>query len=443
MSSFFYVKAKSFLEEYLMQVSVETTSVLERRMKVEVPEDRISSEVDSRLKSIARTARVDGFRAGKVPFSVIKKRHHGQVLQEVIGEVIQSTFYEAIANEKLQPVGAPSIEPQPMNDGAGLSYVASFEVYPELALAPMDDVAIEKPIVEITSSDIDTMIDKVRGQRATWQTVDREAADKDRVLIDFKGSIDGEEFAGGSGEKMPVELGSGRMISGFEEQLMGVSAGDERTLDLVFPEDYHVSDLAGKPVQFSVVVTAVEESILPELSDDFVKSLGVESGNVDELREQISQSMQLELDSALRSRVKQQVSAKLLEINEVSVPKVMVEQDMASSAKRANSSLDDLSEDQRVKMIEVSEKRVATGLIFSEIVKNNNLSVPAERLRAEVEKMASTYDEPQEVIDWYYSDSSRLSDIEGVVLEDLIVDFVLDAVKVTDVPSTFEEVVKV
>lgn len=426
-----------------MQVSVETTSVLERRMTVEVPEDRINPEVDSRLNSIARTARLDGFRAGKVPFSIIKKRHYSQVLQEVVGEVIQSTFYEAIANEKLQPVGTPAIDPQPMGESGTLSYTAVFEVYPELSLAAMDDVTINKPVAEITPADVDAMIDKVRNQKAVWQTVDRAAGNKDRVVISFKGTVDGEEFAGGSAEKMPIELGAGRMIAGFEDQLIGVVAGEERTLDLSFPEEYHAKELAGKPVQFVVTVVTVEESTLPEIDDEFVKSLGVDSGSIDELRKQIEQSMQLELDNALRSKIKQEVSEKLLEINEVAVPKAMIDQDVESSAKRANTTLDQLTDEQRTKMVEVSEKRVATGMIFSEIVKNNKLSVPAERLRAEVEKVASTYDEPEQVIDWYYGDNARLSDVEGIVLEDMIVDFVLDAAKVTEVPSTFDAMVNV
>ncbi len=425
-----------------MQVSVETTSVLERRMKVEVPEERIQSEVDSRLKSIARTARIDGFRAGKVPMSVIRKRHHGQVLQEVIGEVIQSTFYEAIANEKLQPVGSPSIDPQPLSEDGGLLYIATFEVYPEVTLAAMESLTIEKPVVEIAPSDIDTMIDKVRKQRSSWQVVERAATDKDRVNIDFKGSIDGEEFAGGAAEKMPVELGAGRMIAGFEDQLVGVVAGEERTLELSFPETYHAENLAGKPVQFAVTVNSVEEPAVAALDEEFVKSLGIESGSVDELREQIAKSMQLELDNALRAALKRQITEKLFEINEVAVPKALIDQDVTASAERSNTPLDNVSDEQRAEMAETSKKRVTIGLIFSQIIKENNLSVTPERLRTEVEKMASTYDDPQQVIDWYFNDAGRRSDVEAVVLEDMIVDFVLDAVKVTEVPSTFDEMVK-
>jgi len=426
-----------------MQVSVETTSALERRMKVEVPEERINNEVETRLKSIARTARMDGFRVGKVPFSVVKKRYQGQVLQEVIGEVIQNTFYEAIEKEQLQPVGAPAIEPQPMNEGNGFSYEAVFEVYPELSLAPMDALEIEKSVAEISTDDVNKMVDKVRKQRATWQTVDRSAATGDRVVIDFKGTIDGEEFPGGAGEKMPVELGSGRMISGFEDQLVGIKAAEERTLDLSFPQEYHAKELAGKAVQFAVTADVVEESVLPELDDDFIAALGVEEGGVDALREQIQQSMQLELDNALRAKIKRQVSEQLLKNNSVDVPKAMVEQDVEASLKRNNQSADQVTPEQRNMISEASGKRVATGLLFSEIVKANSLSVPAERLRAEVEKMASTYDDPQQVIDWYYGDNERLSEVEGIVLEDMIVDFVLDAAKVNEVQSTFEEVVKV
>lgn len=426
-----------------MQVSVETTSALERRMKVEVPEERINNEVETRLKSIARTARMDGFRAGKVPFSVVKKRYQGQVLQEVIGEVIQNTFYEAISKEQLQPVGAPAIEPQPMSEGAGLTYEAVFEVYPELSLSPLDALEIEKSVAEISDDDVSDMVDKVRKQRATWQSADRAAAVGDRVVIDFTGTIDGEEFAGGSGEKMPVELGSGRMISGFEDQLVGIKAGEERDLDLSFPKEYHAKELAGKAVKFAVKADVVEESVLPELDEEFMASLGVKDGGVDGLKDQIKQSMQLELDNALRSKIKQQVSAELLKNNSVDVPKAMVEQDMTASLERNNQSAESITAEQREMMQEMSEKRVATGLIFSEIVKANSLSVAADRVRSEVEKIASTYDDPQQVVEWYYGDNERLSEVEAVVLEDMIVDFVLDAAKVNEVQSTFQEVVKV
>ncbi len=426
-----------------MQVSVESTSALERRMTVEVPEDRINSEVENRLKSIARTARMDGFRPGKVPFSVVRKRYEGQVMQEVIGEVIQSTFYEAVSKENLQPVGAPSIEPKSVDEGKGLSYEAIFEVYPEFELAAMDGIEIEKPAVEITEADVDRMVEKVRKQRAEWKEADRAAVMGDRVVIDFKGSIDGEEFPGGAGENMPVELGSGRMIAGFEEQLVGVKAGDERTLELTFPEDYHAKNLAGKDVSFATTTHKVEEAALPELDEEFAKSLGIEEGGVDGLREQIKQSMQMELDNALRSNLKQQVAEKLVALNDIALPKSMVQQDVDNAAQRIGLTADKLSDDQREKMTPAAQQRVATGLIFSEIIKNNNLSVPAERVRTEIEKMASTYDEPQQVIDWYYGDKNRLAEIEAIVLEDMIVDFVLDAAKVNEVQSSFEEVVKV
>ncbi len=426
-----------------MQVSVESTSTLERRMKVEVPEELINVQVTERLKSIARTARMDGFRAGKVPFSVVKKRHEGKVTEEVIGEVIQSTFYEAISKEELQPVGAPAIKPQPMTEGSGFTYEAVFEVYPEFTLAAMDSMEIEKTVAEVTDNDISTMVDKVRKQRAEWVAVERAAANGDRVVIDFTGSIEGEDFPGGSAEKMPVELGNGRMIAGFEAQMVGIKSGEERTLDLTFPEEYHAKELAGKAVQFAVTAHAVEESVLPELDDEFFKVLGLEEGGVDALREQIKQSMQMELDTALRSKVKQQISEELLALNPFDVPAAMVEQDLAASAKRTNTVVDDLTGEQRDAMSKVAKQRVATGLIFSEIVKVNNLMASTELVRAEVDKMASTYDEPKQVVDWYYGDASRLAEIESMVLENMIVDFVLDAAKVNEVQSAFEEVVTV
>lgn len=426
-----------------MQVSVETTSALERRMKVELPEERVASEVENRLKSIARTARMDGFRAGKVPFSVVKKRYQGQVLQEVAGELIQSSFYDAVTQENLFPVGQPAIEPIPSDEGKGLVYQATFEVYPEITVAPLDAVEIEKPVVTISEEDVDNMIAKVRKQRSEWVAVDRAAEKGDRVTIDFKGSIDGEEFAGGSAEKLPVELGGGRMISGFEDQLIGVKADETPTLDLSFPEDYHSKELAGKAVQFAVTVHSVEMSQLPDIDEEFIKSLGIEEGGEAELREQILKSMQIELDNGLRNKLKTEVSDKLLAANKVDVPKAMITQDLESSAQRMNTTIDKLNEAQIEKMTEMAEKRVATGLLFSEIVKANNLTVPAERVRAEIEKTASTYDDPQQVIDWYYSDKKNLSEVEGVVLEDMIIDFILDSAKVNEVQSSFEEVVKV
>ena len=426
-----------------MQVSVETTSTLERRMKVELPEERVASEVENRLKSIARTARMDGFRAGKVPFSVVKKRYQGQVLQEVAGELIQSSFYDAVTQENLFPVGSPSIEPVPSDEGNGLVYEATFEVYPEINVAALDTIEIDKPVVSIVESDVDNMIEKVRKQRSEWVAADRAAETGDRVTIDFKGSIDGEEFPGGSAENLPVELGGGRMIAGFEGQLVGVKASDTPTLDLSFPDDYHAKELAGKSVQFAVTVHTVEEAKLPEIDDEFVKSLGVEDGGIETLREQIEQSMKLELENGLRNKLKTEVSDKLLAANQVDVPKAMVDQDIESSAQRMSSTVDKLSEAQLSQLTETAKKRVATGLLFSEIVKVNNLTVPAERVRDQIEKTASTYDDPQQVIDWYYSDKKHLSEVEGVVLEDMIIDFILDSAKVNEVQSSFEEVVKV
>jgi len=427
-----------------MQVSVESTSTLERRIKVEVPAERIQGEVDSRLKSLARTTKIDGFRPGKVPFSLVRKRYEQQVRQEVMGEVVQNSFYEAITQEKLQPAGMPAIDPQPLEEGKGLEYVATFEVYPTVQLAPLDGVEIEKPVVEISDSDVDEMMDKVRKQQSIWVDADRRAENGDQVIVDFVGTIEGESFPGNEGKKIPVVLGSGRMISGFEEQLVGVKAGDDKTLDLSFPENYHYKEVAGKPVQFAVKVHKVQIAELPALDDEFAKAMGVEEGGIERLRSQLKESMELELTHAIRKKLKQQVSDKLFEVNSVEVPSALVEQEIVDSVKRMGMPADtQLTVEQKDGMRGAAQKRVAIGLLFSEVIKSNSLSVPSERLREEVEKLAASYEDSESVVQWYYGDKNRLAELEAVVLEDMIVDWVMDHARVTDVQSSFAEVVGV
>jgi trigger factor len=422
-----------------MQVSVETTTGLERRLTIEVPADQVDGEIEGRLKSLTKTARIDGFRKGKVPLKVVTKMYGNQVRQEVVGDMMQRTFYEALTKENLRPAGSPNIEASSNEPGKALEYTATFEVYPEVALAAMDNVEIEKPVVEIGDQDIDNMIEKVRAQHTTWVPVESVAKDGNRIVIDFFGRIDNEPFNGNEGQNVPIVLGAGRMINGFEEQLQGLAPGDEKVLDLSFPDDYHYKEVAGKPVKFEVKVNAVEESQLPELNEDFVKGLGVADGNLDNFRSELKVTMIHELDQKLKSTVKQQVTEKLVELNAIELPKALITQEIETLRKQAN--LDESTlEEQDSFFREQAEKRVALGMIFSEIIKVNNLSVPAERLREQVEKMASSYDRPEEVIAWYYGDRQRLSDVEAVVMEEIIVDWVLDKCKVNEVQSTFDVV---
>ncbi len=425
-----------------MQVSVEATGGLERRMTVDVPGERISQEVDKRLQKMARTTRIKGFRPGKVPMKVIKSRYGSQVRQEVLGEVVQSSFYEAVTKENLQPAGTPQIEPKEGDEEEGFSFIATFEVMPEIDPASLEGAEIEKVTAEVTDADVDKMLETLRKQNAEWEKVDREAQDGDRVVLDFKGTIDGEVFKGGEGENVPVTLGGGRMIKGFEEGLMAAKAGEERTLDLSFPDDYGYKEVAGKPVQFQVKIHAVEEPRLPEIDDEFAKRFGVESA--DALKKEVRDNMERELEQTLRARVKQQVMDKLVELNDVEVPKALIENESRALLEQMRQNMQvpqgkqgpDLSPSM---FEEQAAKRVTLGLILAEIIKRNELKAEPDQVRAAVEKIAASYEKPEEVLGWYYGDQRRLGEIESSVLEDRVVDWVLEQAKVTEKSKGFDE----
>ncbi|MCK4950978.1 MAG: trigger factor, partial [Gammaproteobacteria bacterium] len=307
-----------------MQVSVETTSGLERKLTVQVPAERIENEVASRLKSLAGRVKIDGFRPGKVPLSVVKKRYDGQVRQEVVGEILQSTFQEAITQENLRPAGGPQIDTVDSAPGQGLEYCATFEVYPEIQLNDLGKVSFEKLVASVEEKDVDQMFERLRQQRANWEPVERAAKEKDQVVIDFEGSIDGKVFDGGKGSKIELVLGSKTMIEGFEDQLLEAGTGEHRTLNVKFPDEYHNQDLAGKDATFEVDVISVSEPALPEVDDEFAKSFGVDKG-LDAFRDEVQKTMEKELDQAIKAKVKTAVMDALLEANKPDVPKALVE----------------------------------------------------------------------------------------------------------------------
>lgn len=420
-----------------MQVSVETTTGLERRMTVAVPAEQVDSEVLNRLRSMARTTRIAGFRPGKVPFNLVEKRYGGQVRMEVAGDIMQRGFYAAVSQEKLRPAGLPQITPISLDEGKDLEFSAVFEVYPEIHLAPFDSVEIEKPNAVLSDDDVSAMVEKVRKQRSEWVVADRPVIMHDRAIIDFTGTINGDAFKGNEGLNVPVEIGSGRMIAGFEDKLLGLKAGDDVTIDLEFPADYHYAEVAGKPVQFAIKIHRVEESRLPDLDAEFVKSLGVDAGTVDALRQELRDNMQRELDTAVRASMKRQVSEKLFEINKIECPKALLDAEIdhlkQQYGKYVDSSFDE-------KLHAQAERRVALGLIFAEIVRANKLSVPPERLRQEVEKVAASYEQADQVVAWYYNNKDRLAEIESVVLEDVIVDWVMGQANIKETSSSFNEV---
>lgn len=428
-----------------MQISVESAGGLQRKLTVAVPEDTIEQAVQTRLQKLSRTAKIKGFRAGKVPLKVVRQHYGQQVRQEVLGEVIQSSFYEAVSQEKLRPASSPSINTQQSDAGQGLEYTATFEVYPEVALADMAGASIARSVAEITDADLDEMIESIRKQQIQWEAADKAAEKGDQVSIDFKGFIDGEEFAGGTGENMSVEIGAGRMIKGFEEGLAGLSADEEKTLELTFPEGYHAKELAGKDVKFEIKVKSVQVAKLPEIDEEFAKKMGVADGDTAKMREDIKANMQRELDARLKNSVKQSIMDKLLELNKIDIPESLIQQESEVLLKQMQANLMQQGMQQGQLKMEASmfrdqgERRVALGLIMSEIVKQQDIKPDADKVRSFIDEMASSYDKPEDVVKWYYGDKQRLAEVESMVIEQQIVDWILEQAKVEDKQQTFKE----
>ena len=428
-----------------MQVSVETISNLERRMTVQIPQDKLEQEVKARLQKLKGRAKIQGFRPGKVPMNVIEKRYGGQVKQEVLGDLIQSTYVEALEQEKLRPAGMPHIQRgEDADSQAEMSYTATFEVYPEITIQGLDAIKIEKPSLEIGDQDIDKMLDTIRKQRKVWKEVDRAAKEGDQVTMDFEGSIDGELFEGGSAEGQTLELGSKRMIPGFEDQVVGIKKDEERTIKVSFPENYHAENLAGKEAEFKVKAHKIEESDLPEVDDAFAESFGVTEGGVEAFRKQIKENMEREAAQKIKSSVKQQVMDGIIEKNPLELPRVLIDSEVEALMKQQRQSLG-IAEGNQMPEIDPkifedqARRRVALGLILVELVQQNDLKVEPAKLRETIEEMAAGYEKPEEVIKYYYSDKSRLSEIENLVLENQVIDWVAEQASVTDKNVAFDE----
>ena len=429
-----------------MQVSVEQKEGLERHMTVELPAEQVNTEVDKRLKSIAKSAKIDGFRPGKAPLSVIRKRYLEQVLMEVHGELIRSTYFEALGQEKLQPAGDPYIEPVQKEPGEGFGYTAIFEVMPEVELGDMSKIAVERPVSDVTDEDVESMIEKLRKQRVTWSDVERKSKLEDQITINFKGSIDGELFDGGSADDVPLVLGSNSMIPGFEDGLVGIAAGESKTLNVTFPAEYQAENLAGKDAVFEVEVTKVSEPVMPEIDEEFIKGFGLENGTVETLQSEIRGNMERELEDKLGALVKEKALDALLEANgDLDVPKAMIQkeaqtlkdqtmQNMQQYGQQSDVDLPlDLFEDQ-------AKRRVSLGLLVAEVIKANEIKLDDERVKDKIEKFAQTYEKPQEVIDYYNSNAEQMALVQNIVLEEQVVDWVMEQAKVEDVKSSFEEI---
>ena len=423
-----------------MQVSVEAEPGLTRRMKVQIPAEQVDQQVESKLQQLARSVRLDGFRPGKVPISVVRKRYGEQVRLETADELIASTYQEALQQQNLQPVGEPDIEPTRNEPGQPFEYVAVFDVYPEVEPPDLSDLVVERPVTEITDADVDTMLEKLRRQRMTWQEVEREARQGDRLDIDFEGRIDGEPFPGNSAAHVPLELGSDTMIPGFEEQLVGARPGETRSIEVTFPDDYGSKEVAGKTATFEVKVNTVSEPVLPALDDEFARAFGIGDGSLDQLREEIRRNMERELEAAVKSRVKQQVFDALLEKANIDIPASLIDSEVDALIKKDENAAD--AGGDRGKYEEEARRRVSLGLLIAEIIQRNQLQVDPERVRKTVENIAQSYEKPEEVVQWYYSNQEMLSGVQTLIMEDTVVEWVAEQAKSTEKSMTFDELMQ-
>ena len=429
-----------------MQVSVETTQGLERQLTITVPADKIDSEVKNRLRDLAKRQRIDGFRPGKAPVSIIQKRYGLAVLQEVAGEQMQRHFYDAIIANKLTPAGSPTFAPGQLEQGKNLEFKATFEVYPEVEVKNLDKIEVNKPVVEIADADLDKMLDTLRKQHAKWEEKKGKAVSGDRVVVDFVGSIDGEEFEGGKATNFTLELGQGRMIPGFEDGIIGKKAGEETTVDVTFPAEYHAENLKGKAASFAVTISKVEEQVLPELNDEFATLFGLETASVDALKVEVRKNMERELNQNIKAKVKEQVIKGLLANNDVDVPKALIEGEVDVLRKQAlqrfgnNVDPKQLPELPASLFEEQAKDRVKVGLLLGEVIKTSELKVDDKKVQALIESVASAYEDPQEVVQYYNSNKELLQSMRNVALEEQAIEVVLASAKVTDQKAAFDEI---
>lgn len=424
-----------------MQVSVEAIGTLERRMEVQVPAERIEKAVDERLQKLSRTVRLKGFRPGKVPVKVVRQQFGEQVRQEVLGDLLQQTFAEAIVQQKLTPAGGPKIEPLNMERGSDLKYRAVFEVVPDIDLKGVEGMELSRPVAEVTEADIDAMIENLRLQRAEYVVVDREARETDRVIVDFEGTIDGLAFDGGKGEDVPVVLGEKRMLEAFETALIGTRAGEQKVVELTFPDDGPPST-AGKQARFEVKIKSVAERRLPEVDEEFAKSFGIEEGGPQRLREEVKENMERELAAAVRARIKQQVMDNLIAANPIELPKTMVEdqvRELQLDAARRLGIRDASQLPPADKFVEPARRRVALTLLFSELVRHADLKVDQARVQERFEELAAQFPDPEQALQLYRTNPQLQRQMEAAVLEDQVIDWVIERARITDVPSTFKE----
>jgi trigger factor len=425
-----------------MQVSVESTSGLERRMEVSVPKEQIEQAVDERLKRVSRTAKLKGFRPGKAPIKVIRQQFGAQVRQEVLSELMQSSFAQAVTEAKLLPAAGPRIEPISIAPGEDLKYRAIFEIFPEVTLKDVEGLAVNRPVAEVSEADIEAMLQNLREQRPKFEPVERASREGDRVTMDFEGHIDGKGFEGSKGDDVAVILGAGRMLKDFETGITGAKAGEQRQVAVRYPDEYHNKELAGKTADFAVTVKKVEEKLLPPLDDEFCREYGVTEGGLEQLLSEVADNMRRELGENIRARLKQQIFDRFLEANPVDVPKALIDEQVRSmqidTARRIGAK-DASQVPPPEPFVEPARRRVALGMLVNELVKTKGLQLDRARVDARLGELAATYPDPDAILGAYRQNPDAMRQVENMVLEDQVVDFLLERAKVTDQPSTFKE----
>lgn len=433
-----------------MQVSVETTSGLERRLTIAIPAEKIQAEVDKRIQKVAPQVQLNGFRQGKVPVKVVRQRYGEGIRQEVIGEMMSSSFQEAVVQEELRPAGQPQVEPKPIEAGKDFSFTATFEVYPEIKVNDLSGVAISKAQTEISAADVDEMIETLREQQGTFADADKAAEDGDQLNIDYEGFKDGEAFEGGQAEGSSIVLGSSSMIPGFEDGLVGAKAGEEKELNLTFPEDYHAEELKGADVVFKVKVNAVQARELPEIDAEFISKFGIEDGGIDELKAEVEKNMHRELKQALKFHVKQQVMEALIEKNAIEVPGALIAQEINAQRQQmfqqfggnmpvenfdASILPDELFSEQ-------AKRRVTLGLLLSGMIEERELSSDEDKVKEAVEEIASAYESADEVVEYYMNNPEQRAQVEAMVLEEQAVEILLDSADVSDEKMSYADLMK-
>lgn len=431
-----------------MQVSVETTSGLERRMTIGLPADTVDGAVEARLADTAKRVRLDGFRPGKVPVSVARQRFGADVRNEVVGEMMREKFVEAITAEKLQPAGNPQFEAQKNERGADVEFTATFEIYPEVSLSDVSAIEISKQTAEIKDEDINEMLESLRKQRVEYKPVERAAQDGDRVNVNFVGKVDGEAFDGGTANDQTLVLGSGSMIPGFESGIEGMSAGEEKTIKVSFPAEYRAENLAGKDAEFDITVNTVEEGVMPEINEEFFKSFGSEESTEETFRTEVRENMERESRNALRNKLKQSVVEALDKANQFDVPAALVSDEIhrlqhqfAQQMGQQQGQQIDPSQLPAELFTEQAKTRVRTGLIFSELANQLEITASDERVDAYLADVASVYQDPQSVVDYYKNNAEQLNQVKAVVLEEAIIDAVVEKANVSEETVSYAQAI--